>query len=64
MKILNLIFSLDVTAGKEEAKGGDEAETKTSMVLGASGGGGVGIEEWRVIHKGAMAVEDDMRRRR
>ena len=64
MKILHLISSLDVAAGEEKAKGGDEAETKTSMVLGAGGGGGVGIEEWRVMHKGAMAVEDDWRRRR
>ena len=57
MKILHLISSLDVVVDEEEAKGGDEAETKTLMVLGAGGGGGVGIEEWRVMHKGAMAVE-------
>ena len=50
MKILHQISSLDVGAGEEEAEGGDEAEPKTSMVLGASGG--VGIEEWRVMHRG------------
>ena len=57
MKILHLISSLDVVTSEEEAKGLDEVEIKMSIVLGAGGGGGVGIEEWRVMHKGAMAVE-------